>query len=162
MKLLVLSDSHGTVDNMTLAVKRTQPDWIFHLGDMVRDGEALHAQFPEIPFVQVSGNCDLCALEPPEKLLCLADKRILLCHGHTLHVKESLLQAMYAALEQKADLFLFGHTHRIFSQTRNGVAMLNPGSIGDAGYPTYGVAEITADGAILLSTVPLNGYPSKG
>lgn len=160
MKLLVLSDSHGNVDNMVLAVERTHPDWILHLGDVVRDGDVLHSRFPEIPFVQVSGNCDFAALEPPEKILCLADKRILMCHGHTLHVKEGLLSAMYAALEQKADIFLFGHTHRIFSETRNGVAMLNPGSIGDPRYPTYGTVEIIGE-TILLSTVPLNGYPTK-
>ena len=67
---------------------------------------------------------------------------------------------MYAAQEQQADIFLFGHTHKIFSETRNGVAMLNPGSIGDYRYPTYGIVEII-NGSILLSTVPLNGYPTK-
>ena len=65
MKLLVLSDSHGNVDNMVLAVERTHPDWILHLGDVVRDGDALHSRFPEIPFAQVSGNCDFAAMEPP-------------------------------------------------------------------------------------------------
>ena len=67
---------------------------------------------------------------------------------------------MYAAMEQKADVFLFGHTHRIFSETRSGVAMLNPGSIGDSRYPTYGILEISK-GKISITTVPLNGYPSK-
>ena len=159
MKILVLSDSHGNVNNMVLAVDQTKPDMILHLGDVMRDGEKLHGFFPSIPFEQVPGNCDYAAFDPPEKLLFLEDKRILMCHGHTLHVKSGLLTAMYAAMEQKADVFLFGHTHRIFSETRNGVAMLNPGSIGDSRYPTYGILEISA-GQICITTVPLYGYPA--
>ena len=159
MKILVLSDSHGNVDNMVLAVDQTKPDMILHLGDVMRDGEKLHGFFPSIPFEQVPGNCDYAAFDPPEKLLFLEDKRILMCHGHTLHVKSGLLTAMYAAMEQKADVFLFGHTHRIFSETRNGVAMLNPGSIGDSRYPTYGILEIST-GQIRITTVPLYGYPA--
>ena len=160
MKILVLSDSHGNVENMIQAVEQTQPDQIFHLVDVMRDGEKLHGFFPAIPLEQVPGNCDYAAFEKPEKLLFIEDKRVLLCHGHTLHVKEGLLTALYAAMEQRADVFLFGHTHRIFSDTRNGVAMLNPGSIGDARYPTYGLLEITG-GRISITTVPLNGYPSR-
>ena len=138
MKMLVLSDSHGNLDNMVRAVEQTRPNRIVHLGDVMRDGEKLHALFPAIPFDQVPGNCDLAAFDAPEKLLFLENKRILLCHGHTLHVKEGLLTAMYAALEKQADVLLFGHTHRVFSEVRNGVAMLNPGSIGDALRPFYG------------------------
>lgn len=160
MKILVLSDSHGNVDNMVRSVEQTTPDMILHLGDVMRDGEKLHGFFPAIPFEQVPGNCDYAAFDNPEKLLFLEDKRVLMCHGHTLHVKEGLLTAMYAAMEQKADVFLFGHTHRIFSETRSGVAMLNPGSIGDSRYPTYGILEISK-GKISITTVPLNGYPSK-
>ena len=75
-------------------------------------------------------------------------------------MKEGLLTAMYAALEKQVDVLLFGHTHRVFSEIRNGVAMLNPGSIGDSRYPTYGILDI-AQGQIRLRTVPLNGYPDS-
>ena len=48
MKMLVLSDSHGNVENMARAVEQVQPDRIAHLGDVMRDGEKLHALFPAI------------------------------------------------------------------------------------------------------------------
>ena len=32
-RILVLSDSHGNVNNMIYAVKETDPDMIIHLGD---------------------------------------------------------------------------------------------------------------------------------
>lgn len=159
MKLLVLSDSHGNVDNMVLAVEQTQPDMILHLGDGMRDAQKLHDLFPALPLEQVPGNCDYAAFEAPERILCLDDKRVMMCHGHTLGVKGGLIRAMYAAMEQNADLFLFGHTHRSFCETRNGVAMLNPGSIGDSRYPTYGIVEIKAS-EIRMTTEPLFGYPS--
>lgn len=160
MKLLIFSDSHGNVDNMIRAVKQTHPDMILHLGDVMRDGEKLHELFSDIPFEQVPGNCDYNIFDPPEKMLLIEGKRILMCHGHTLRVKETLLTAMYAALERNADIFLFGHTHRVFCETRNGVSMLNPGSIGNYAYPTYGIADISEDG-VHINTFPLNGYPHK-
>ena len=105
MKILVLSDSHGNLTNMEQAVERTNPNLIVHLGDCWRDGERLHEHFPEIPLEQVPGNCDFRPGEPAEKLLILRDKRILICHGHTYGVKQSLLNAGYAAEEQALTCF---------------------------------------------------------
>ena len=68
MKILVLSDSHGNVDNMIRAVERESPRAIFHLGDCWRDGQRLHDRFPEIPFEQVPGNCDFRSQEAAERL----------------------------------------------------------------------------------------------
>ena len=45
MKLLVVSDSHGNMENMVRAVELVQPRMILHLGDCWRDGEALHRLF---------------------------------------------------------------------------------------------------------------------
>lgn len=39
MKYLVLSDSHGNVDNMVRAVELVKPQGIIHLGDGWRDVE---------------------------------------------------------------------------------------------------------------------------
>ena len=142
MKLLVLSDSHGNVRNMAEAVECTAPRMILHLGDCWRDAEQLHDLYPDIPLVQVPGNCDFRPQEPTEQLLCLEDKRILLCHGHTYGVKQSLLSAGYAAEEQDLDLFLFGHTHKPLVGMRGKTLFLNPGSIGDRLRPTYGVVTI--------------------
>ena len=154
MKILVLSDSHGNVDNMVQAVEQAKPDMILHLGDVMRDGEKLHGFFPAIPFEQVPGNCDYRSSEPAERLLCLEDKRILLCHGHTYGVKQSLLTAGYAAEEQNLDLFLFGHTHRPLVDRRGKTLFVNPGSIGDYRRPFYAVVTIT-NGKLDGRTVPL-------
>lgn len=141
MKILVLSDSHGAIAPMEQAVERTDPHLILHLGDCWRDGEKLQRSFPKIPVQQVPGNCDFRFGEPAEHLLCLDNFRILMCHGHTYGVKQSLTAAGFAAEEQNLDLFLFGHTHRPLVDWRGKTLFLNPGSIGDR-RPTYGVVTI--------------------
>ena len=153
MKILVLSDSHGAIEPMEHAVERTQPRMIFHLGDCWRDAERLQGRFPQIPLRQVPGNCDFRSQEPAERLLCIEDFRILLCHGHTYGVKQSLIAAGFAAEEKNLDLFLFGHTHRPLVDRRGKTLFLNPGSIGDWRRPTYGVVTIAGgklDGSICL------------
>ena len=142
MKILVLSDSHGAVSPMEQAVEQTSPDLILHLGDCWRDGERLHDRFPSIPLEQVPGNCDFRPTEPAERLLELRGKRILLCHGHTYGVKQSLVTAGFAAEEQQLDLFLFGHTHRPYCDWADTSLLVNPGSIGPYGHPAYALVRI--------------------
>ena len=157
MKVLVLSDSHGNIFNMIQAVEREAPRMVFHLGDCWRDGERLHARFPELPFEQVYGNCDYFRGSwEAEKLLCLGDKRVLLCHGHTYGVKQSLLTAGLAAEEKDLDLFLFGHTHKPLVDMRGKTLFLNPGSIGDYARPTYGVVTLE-NGKLDARTALLRG-----
>ena len=141
MKILVLSDSHGNLANMVRAVELESPRMILHLGDGWQEAQRLHQLFSDLPFHQVPGNCDYRPGEPAEQLLFVEDRRVLLCHGHTYGVKQSLLTAGYAAEEQNLDLFLFGHTHRPLVDRRGKTLFLNPGSIGDF-HPFYGVVTL--------------------
>ena len=118
MKILVLSDSHGNVDNMARCVEMVNPRHILHLGDCIRDAEALAELFPEIPMTAVPGNCDWGRTEQGEVLVELAGRRILLMHGHT----------HYSMVDYDGTLYI-----------------MNPGSIGDYHAPTYGV--ITVEGS---------------
>ena len=142
MRILVLSDSHGAIAPMEQAVERTDPHLILHLGDCWRDAERLHQNFPQIPLQQVPGNCDFRPEEPTEQLLCLDRFRILMCHGHTYGVKQSLLSAGLAAEAQNLDLFLFGHTHRPYCDWADTSLLVNPGSIGPYGPPAYALVCI--------------------
>ena len=90
MKVLVLSDSHGNISNMLQAFEREQPRLVLHLGDCWRDGERLQGRLSGVPLEQVCGNCDFRTVQPVEKLLFWEDKRVLMCHGHTYGVKQSL------------------------------------------------------------------------
>ena len=143
-RVLVLSDSHGNLNNMVTAVRKTMPEMIIHLGDCWGDAELLRRKFPSIPMEQVPGNCD-CRQEFQERILLVEGKKILICHGHTLNVKAGYMHLKYTAEERKVDAALFGHTHRVFYEHHNGVSYLNPGSIGAPPFgipPSYGIMEV--------------------
>ncbi len=143
-QILVLSDSHGNLNNMVYAAKRERPDLMIHLGDCWADAEKLKMKFPQIPLEQVPGNCD-CNHEFLERILLIEGKKLFICHGHTKNVKAGYVNLQYAAQEQEADVALFGHTHRVFYGNHNGIVYLNPGSIGAPAYgipPSYGLLEI--------------------
>lgn len=142
MKILVFSDSHGNVDHMVQAVDRERPDRIFHLGDGWQDARELHKLFPDIPMEQVPGNCDFRYTEPAVKVLDISGHRVVLCHGHMYQVKEGLMNLGYAAQEQKADLLLFGHTHIPTQEWAGRSLLVNPGSIGYWGKPSYAVVRM--------------------
>ena len=145
MKILVFSDSHGNADNLSRAVERERPDTIdaiVHLGDGWRDAETLHQLYPDIPLEQVPGNCDLGRFEEPERLVLFGGCPMLLCHGHTLGVKSSLLRASYEARARCAQALLYGHTHKPYIDYHDGLWLVNPGSIGDYRRPTYCVLTV--------------------
>lgn len=143
MRILVLSDSHENIENMALAVRKTQPELILHLGDYVRDGEELKALFPAIPLMQVEGNCDAydTSHAPLWRIYEADGHRIFFTHGHHYHVKYDLLHLRYAAEEQGAELALFGHTHIPLCEKLDGLTLLNPGSIGTGRHPGYALIE---------------------
>ena len=52
-------------------------------------------------------------------------------------------------LEKKVDITLFGHTHKVFYDHHNGLAIMNPGSIGAPPYgipPSYGIIWLDDEG----------------
>lgn len=145
MRILVLSDSHGNIDNMIRSVELTTPNVILHLGDCQRDAQQLQQIFPAIPMQSVSGNCDWGSLEAPEILTEYNGVKILMMHGHTRRVKASALSAVLAAKESGAQVLLYGHTHCPLVDYDGSLWILNPGSIGRGSPCTYGIVTIEKD-----------------
>lgn len=150
-KVLVLSDSHGNIDNMIYAIMEENPDMIIHLGDCMADVESLIEEIQDIPVENVPGNCDFCC-GSQEKVLEINGVRVLICHGHTYNVKNDYYRIQMAAMEKGVDIAMFGHTHRVFYNHHNGIRLFNPGSIGAPGYgcsPSYGILVIDKKKGIL-------------
>ncbi|NLU23292.1 MAG: YfcE family phosphodiesterase [Clostridiales bacterium] len=142
MRILVLSDSHGQVDNMVRCVELVEPNCILHLGDCWPDAQKLHRLFPAIPLEQVPGNCDWGSAEAAERLLEIGGKRIFMMHGHTRNVKYGTMSAVCAARECGADVLLFGHTHQPLVDFDGTLYVMNPGAAGAYNGPTYGIITI--------------------
>jgi putative phosphoesterase len=143
MKIIVFSDSHGELEGMRKVIDREQPDYVFHLGDHDSDAEQISRDYPALAVAMVRGNCDGWSDTPKTLCFVLGGVRFFLCHGHTLGVKGGYLRAEYAALEQNADVLLFGHTHEAYYEcmnkgTERELHVMNPGSCGYSWRPSYG------------------------
>ncbi len=145
MKILVLSDSHSSMSFMRRCVKKVKPNAIVHLGDHYDDGEALHEEFPGIPFYQVPGNCDRyrCAPGIPEILVMpVCGVELYMTHGHKHSVKSYLGALLKDARTCGVAAVLYGHTHVAdCHQEEDGLWVLNPGSCGYYG-GSAGVIEV--------------------
>lgn len=129
MKILILSDTHGELSASQRIIQREKPDHVIHLGDCIRDAEELSNLFPVLPICKIPGNNDFFSDEPKEKVILLGGTRLFLCHGHTTGVKNGLDVQLAKAVRQHCTVSLFGHTHSPFLEERDGVLLLNPGSV---------------------------------
>ena len=119
----------------------SKPDAVIFLGDITEDTLDIRSVFPELPLYRVAGNCDY---ERDDVKECkLGGKRFLLCHGHQYGVKTGLERLWTEGLRRQVDVVLFGHTHRQYAETRNGILYLNPGSA--SGFGGFCFAELFID-----------------
>ncbi len=131
MKILVFSDTHGVVQPMQKVLQReADAQLCLHLGDGLDKFLALQEDYPSIRFHSVCGNCDHALCQPQEVLLNLQGHTLYLTHGDCLHVKLGLTLLWEHAKRHKANIALFGHTHRSFYEFKNGIHLFNPGSLG--------------------------------
>ena len=151
MRFLIFSDTHGLREPMKELYKLYPNDGIIHLGDYIADARWMLRQTAGHPVYQVKGNCDYGAEGQESQLLELGGVRILMMHGHRFGVKSGYGGALAEAKRQGAQVLLFGHTHIPFMETRDGILMMNPGSLHNP-HREYGILEIEnakAKGALL-------------
>ncbi len=146
MKIIVFSDSHRDIKTMVEVVERGAPDMIIHLGDHIYDAVEVERKFMGIPIEFVKGNCDLGSSAPSYKLIEVANKQIFITHGDVFGVRMGITDLAATGKKHRADLILYGHTHRPVIKKRKGILMMNPGSIGRYSrgpwQPTFGIVEI--------------------
>ena len=141
MKILIISDTHGTLSGAEQSIRKEPPDHVIHLGDCIRDAEDLSNLFPVLPICKVPGNNDWFSDEAKEKILLLGGVRFFLCHGHTTGVKNGTDVQWEKAHQGKCAVSLFGHTHRPFLEEQDGILLLNPGSVTYSG--TYALLTLS-------------------
>lgn len=150
MKILVLSDSHSTLSFMRRCIESVKPHAIIHLGDHFDDGEAMHEEYPGIPFYQVPGNCDRYRCDPrlPQILIQrVCGVELYMTHGHRHSVKSCLGSLLRDARASKVAAVLYGHTHQAdCHREEDGLWVLNPGS---CGYFGGSAGLITTDATVI-------------
>lgn len=132
MKIVIISDTHGSYRNADKVVEKEWPfDRLIHLGDVEVAPDYLPAAL-KCPVDIVMGNNDYALDLPMEKVVQLSPgHRALLTHGHRSRSiwgggPDKLLAK---AREVGADLILCGHTHVPAIEQHDGIILANPGSL---------------------------------
>jgi phosphoesterase, MJ0936 family len=141
MKILVVSDTHGNYLAPLECMIGAEIEMIIHLGDNISDAKELE-QLLAIPVVKVPGNCDHNAPEPREITLNLEGRIFFISHGDHCRVKAGTDLLVQRAKREKADIVLYGHTHRPLVSKVEGMLLVNPGTL-MAGSATKSAAIIT-------------------
>lgn len=119
MKILVLSDNHSA----SLPAFEGY-DRVIHCGD--------YGRYEPRGSLYVRGNCDIHG----EKELSaeVLGRNVWITHGDLYGVKNGYDRLIYRALEVRADICFFGHTHRPDMFISDSVVFLNPGAYKDGFY----------------------------
>ncbi|RDU24767.1 metallophosphoesterase family protein [Anaerosacchariphilus polymeriproducens] len=150
MKVLIVSDTHGKNKNLELVLEREKNiDMLIHLGD-VEGSELYISRCLKCPVEIVAGNNDFFSSLEKERELMIGKYKVLITHGHYYYVNEGLGEAYKEAMARGIDIFMFGHTHKPILENRNGIILLNPGSLSyprqDGRLPSYAIMEADDEG----------------
>lgn len=158
VRIGVLSDSHGHLENLSRAIKTLTGLGITvlcHLGDDEED--ILAAEVPqEIEVHWVPGVFSPRYRDPETKkrlILEVAGWKVLLTHTLYRHEQDLPDEPDLAALvqEQGIRIILYGHSHVPEVKVGGGSLLLNPGHLKDEdkkGYPpTFGLLDLGDEGA---------------
>lgn len=146
-RVIAVSDTHRDFQSLLRVVQRhPEAQMLLHMGDGYREVELLRSAMPALTCRVVAGNCDFDAprAAPRTAVAQIGAARIFYTHGHLFGVKEDLETLYLAGLEQEANVVLYGHTHIPQVDYRDGVYVMNPGSLGQPrmGIKTYGLIDI--------------------
>lgn len=129
MKILVVSDTHGRDRELETAVKREAPfDRLIHCGD-VEGREIFIEALADCPCCIVAGNNDFFCDLPREQEITVGGKKALVTHGHYYGVSIDLSGIADEARSRGCEIAFFGHTHKPVVAEKDGVLVINPGSL---------------------------------
>lgn len=128
-KLVIISDTHGNAKGVeSLLPIIAENDYVIHLGDGAGDLRAVWDAYPDKAYV-CAGNCDFFSPLPAEGELEVEGVKIFYCHGHRYDVKKTRFSLALEAKRRGCQIALYGHTHVAKISEREGVTLINPGSL---------------------------------
>jgi uncharacterized protein len=126
VKIGVISDTHGHLDPRVEKIF-AGVDHILHAGDIGFASIILELEMIA-PVTAVLGNCDSDISYPLTNVVELAGKKCLVHHiVSPLQLSDTLRSRLS---RDHPDVVVFGHTHKRFAETIDGIFYLNPGYSG--------------------------------
>lgn len=145
MRIGIIADTHGSYAGIEKAINAFgNVNLIIHAGDHIKDGYYIRT-VTGIDTLVVRGNCDFDYTVADELFMTICGFNVLITHGHRYKVKTQGIDFLYpAAVEQKADICIFAHTHIPLILRQNDCIFINPGSpsLPRNGIATCGLLEI--------------------
>jgi putative phosphoesterase len=146
----ILSDSHDNLVMIRRAVglfNDMRCDLVIHAGDFVAPFAVAELRNLRCPVKAVFGNCDgerAGLAKTFEGLGEVKDAPLAFSHGGLRFVVSHLDAPVPGYLAKiPSDILVYGHTHKPFSEQRDGVLVINPGEAGGwlHGKPTVALLE---------------------
>ena len=152
MRILIVSDTHGKHRNLDRALEAAgKIDMFIHLGD-VEGGEDYIDAVVDCEKHIVAGNNDFFSDLPREEEFYIGSKKAFITHGHNYYVSMTKERIREEGKARQADIVMFGHTHQPYLEEKDGITVINPGSLSyprQAGrQPSYMIMEMDAEGAM--------------
>lgn len=146
MKVVIVSDTHGSHRNLEKVLEEEKPmDMLIHLGD-VEGGEDYITALADCPTHIVRGNNDFFSDLPGEEEFMMGGYHMFISHGHYYYVSMGEERLKEEARARGADIVMYGHTHKPTLTREEDLITLNPGSIAyprqEGRRPSYMVMEI--------------------
>ena len=138
MKVLICSDSHRRLDYFQQVMELENPEIVIFAGDHSTDAIEMSVVYRDVLFAIVKGNTDMDDYESRDtRIFDLMGKKVFLTHGHLYNVKRTLEELEKKAHLEKAEICVFGHTHKEYFAEKNGIIFVNPGALQDKKYMLY-------------------------
>ena len=166
MKIIIMSDNHG----QKMALQK-----VFEYYQSEPEVQFIHCGDSEFPYedaifqecLRVTGNCDYDTNYPEVAVLEAKGIRFLVTHGHMQAVNSGVYRLAKFAKEQGAQVAFYGHTHKLYEETYEGVLCINSGSVSyPRGHfsmtPTYAVLTIHSESEIELQYFDMKHHPLEG
>ncbi len=152
MRILIISDTHGKHNRLNeIQEEAGDIDLLIHLGD-IADGEFYLDVLFDCPKHLIRGNNDFFLDLPEEKIFQLGKYKVWITHGHQYYVYSGTKVLEQEGREKGADIVMFGHTHLPYLKEKDGIILLNPGSVGyprqEGRRPSFMIMEMTEDGQL--------------
>ncbi|NLZ45652.1 MAG: YfcE family phosphodiesterase [Clostridiales bacterium] len=159
MRIIAFSDTHGNKNAIQKIIDKNPlvKTYLF-LGDGQRDIDYIASRYPNLDFSCVSGNCDFNSFLPNTEIFIYKRHKIIFVHGHNHNVKYTKDNVYNLAVQNYANIVLFGHTHQRYYEYRNGIHILNPGSASsprDFKPPSYAFLDLLDDVRVVCNHVDL-------
>ena len=149
-RIMIVSDTHKRHGNLAEALyNEGKIDMLIHLGD-IEGEEDIITELAGCKVLMVPGNNDYYARYDKEIETKIGKYKVLLTHGHYYYVSMDVDTIIEEARSRNADIVMFGHTHKPYFSQKDGLTVLNPGSLSyprqDGRKPSYMVMEIDEEG----------------